>query len=111
MPKKLQEEVGLPAEIELKDEDIYAAMKAIPGYLDITPGTSKRFTGWPSGKALERLSRTVTAAEIMTGRSSCNPDTPWRKWPQPWAGAAFGVPVVDADGRGVGVSFRKGFLD
>jgi hypothetical protein len=30
-----------PAGIELKDEDIYEAMKDTPGYLDITPGDFK----------------------------------------------------------------------
>jgi len=38
MPDNLKD---FPAGIDLKDEDIYEAMRAIPGYLDITPGDFK----------------------------------------------------------------------
>jgi CBS-domain-containing membrane protein len=31
----------LPERYDLSDEDIYEAMKEIPGYLDITPGDFK----------------------------------------------------------------------
>lgn len=45
MPKNL---TNFPPGIELKDEDIYEAMKSIPGYLDITPGDSKMSIVWPT---------------------------------------------------------------
>lgn len=34
--------------IDLKDEDIFEAMKSIPGYLDITPGVLRRSIAWRS---------------------------------------------------------------
>ena len=52
--------------IEIKEEDILEAMRAIPGYLDITPGDFKEVYRLAFQHALERLSRAVTAAEIMT---------------------------------------------
>ena len=63
MPDNLTD---FPAGIELKDEDIYEAMQDIPGYLDITPGDFKEVYRLAFQHALERLSREVTAAEIMT---------------------------------------------
>ena len=63
MPEKLK---VFPPEIDLKDEDIFEAMKAIPGYLDITPGDFKEVYRLAYPHALERLSRAVTAREIMT---------------------------------------------
>ena len=48
--------------LDLKDEDIYEAMKQIPGYLDITPGDFKDVYLLAYQHALERLSRSVTAS-------------------------------------------------
>ena len=63
--------------IEIKDEDILEAMRAIPGYLDITPGDFKEVYRLAFQHALERLSRAVTAAEIMTTDVvTVTPDTP-----------------------------------
>ena len=47
--------------IEIKEEDILEAMRAIPGYLDITPGDFKEVYRLAFAHALERLSRAVTA--------------------------------------------------
>src|SRR4030042_6077275 len=52
--------------IEINEEDILEAMRAIPGYLDITPGDFREVYRLAFQHALERLSRAVTAAEIMT---------------------------------------------
>ena len=63
--------------IEIKEEDILEAMRAIPGYLDITPGDFKEVYRLAFQHALERLSRAVTAAEIMTTDVvTVKPDTP-----------------------------------
>ncbi len=63
--------------LEIKEEDILEAMRAIPGYLDITPGDFKEVYRLAFAHALERLRRAITAAEIMTTDVvAVNPDTP-----------------------------------
>ena len=98
--------------IEIKEEDILEAMRAIPGYLDITPGDFKEVYRLAFQHALERLSRAVTAAEIMTTDVvAVKPDTPLAD-----VAAAMGrrgvsgVPVVDAGHKVVGVISEKDFL-
>jgi CBS domain-containing membrane protein len=98
--------------MEIKDEDILEAMRAIPGYLDITPGDFKEVYRLAFQHALERLSRAVTAAEIMTTDVvTVAPDTPVAE-----VAAAMGkrgvsgVPVVDAGQQVVGVISEKDFL-
>ena len=83
-----------------------------PGYLDITPGDFKEVYRLAFRHALERLSRAVTAAEIMTTDVvAVNPDTPVAE-----VAAAMGrrgvsgVPVVDAGQKVVGVISEKDFL-
>lgn len=109
MPDNLTD---FPAGIDLKDEDINEAMRAIPGYLDITPGDFKELYSLAYRHALERLSRAVTAAEIMiTDVVAVSPDTPVAE-----VAAAMGrrgvsgVPVVDAGHKVVGVISEKDFL-
>ena len=98
--------------IEIKEEDILEAMRAIPGYLDITPGDFKEVYRLAFQHALERLSRAVTAAEIMTTDVvAVMPDAPVSE-----VAAAMGrrgvsgVPVVDAGHKVVGVISEKDFL-
>ncbi|MFZ5448483.1 MAG: CBS domain-containing protein [Thermodesulfobacteriota bacterium] len=102
----------LPVGIELKDEDIYEAMRAIPGYLDITPGDFKELYGLAYRHALERLSRAITAAEIMTKDVVVvNPDTPVAEVAQAMGERGVsGVPVVDAEGKVMGMISEKDFL-
>jgi CBS domain-containing membrane protein len=103
---------GLPPEIDLKDEDIYAAMKSIPGYLDITPGDFKEVYQLAYRHALERLSRAVTAREIMTREVVVvRPDTPLAEVAEIMGMKGIsGVPVVDAADKVVGVISEKDFL-
>jgi CBS domain-containing membrane protein len=98
--------------IEMNEEDILEAMRAIPGYLDITPGDFKEVYRLAFQHALERLSREVTAAEIMTTDVvTVTPDTPVAE-----VAAAMGqrgvsgLPVVDAGQKVVGVISEKDFL-
>jgi CBS domain-containing membrane protein len=98
--------------IEIKEQDILEAMRAIPGYLDITPADFKEIYQLAFQHALERLRRGVTAAEIMTTDVvAVNPDTPVAE-----VAAAMGrrgvsgVPVVDAENKVVGVISEKDFL-
>ena len=103
---------GPTAGMEIKDEDILEAMRAIPGYLDITPGDFKEIYLLAFQHALERLNRAVTAAEIMTTDVvAVTPETPVAE-----VAAAMGrrgvsgVPVVDAENQVVGVISEKDFL-
>ena len=113
MPDALDKPEPAPTPgIEIKEEDILEAMRAIPGYLDITPGDFKEVYRLAFQHALERLSREVTAAEIMTTDVvTVQPDTPVAE-----VAAAMGrrgvsgVPVVDAGQRVVGVISEKDFL-
>lgn len=98
--------------IDLQEKDILEAMRAIPGYLDITPGDFKEVYRLAFAHALERLSREVTAAEIMTTDVvTVTPDTPVAE-----VAAAMGrrgvsgVPVVDAGQKVVGVISEQDFL-
>jgi CBS domain-containing membrane protein len=98
--------------IEINEADILEAMRAIPGYLDITPGDFKEVYGLAFQHALERLSREVTAAEIMTTDVvAVTPETPVAE-----VAAAMGrrgvsgVPVVDAGNKVMGVISEKDFL-
>ncbi len=109
MPENLTD---FPPGIELKDEDIYEAMKYIPGYLDITPGDFKEVYQLAYRHALERLSRVVTAREIMTREVvAVSPDTPLAQVAEAMGRRGIsGVPVTDGAGRVVGVISEKDFL-
>jgi CBS domain-containing membrane protein len=109
MPDNLKE---FPAGIDLKDEDIFEAMRAIPGYLDITPGDFKEVYRLAFAHALERLNRAVTAAQIMTTDVvAVNPDTPVAEVAAAMGRRGIsGVPVVDAGQKVVGVISEKDFL-
>jgi CBS domain-containing protein len=97
---------------EISDDDIFAAMKEIPGYLDITPGDFKEVYVLAYRHAQERLWRQVTAREIMTR------DVAWVRVDTPLAEVAAlmaqrgvsGVPVLDGSDRVVGVISEKDFL-
>ena len=97
---------------EIADADIFAAMKEISGYLDITPGDFKEVYLLAYRHARERLLRQVTAREIMTR------DVAWVRvdTPLPEVAALMaqrgvsGVPVLDAADRVVGVISEKDFL-
>jgi CBS domain-containing protein len=113
MPDPLDKPESAPTPgIEINESDILEAMRAIPGYLDITPGDFKEVYRLAFQHALERLSREVTAAEIMTTDVvTVTPDTPVAE-----VAAAMGkrgvsgVPVVDAGQKVVGVISEKDFL-
>jgi CBS domain-containing membrane protein len=98
--------------IEIDEEDILEAMRAIPGYLDITPGDFKEVYRLAFKHALERLGREVTAAEIMTTDVlTVTPGTPVAEVAAVMGQRGVsGVPVVDAGQRVVGVISEKDFL-
>ncbi len=103
---------GSGAGVELKEEDIVAAMGEIPGYLDITPRDFKEIYLLAFQHALERLSREVAVGEIMTR------EVVWVKMDTPLAEVAAamgqrgisGVPVVSDGLQVAGVVSEKDFL-
>lgn len=109
---KDDKELSLPPGLDLKDEDIYEAMKKIPGYLDITPRDFKEVFHLAYQHALERLSRGVTAREIMTREVIfVYPDTPLAEVAEAMGRRGIsGVPVVDEANKVVGVITEKDFL-
>jgi CBS-domain-containing membrane protein len=112
MSENRKDGVNLPGGVELQDEDIFAAMKSIPGYLDITPGDFKEVYQLAYRHALARLSREVTAGEIMTREVvAVRPDTPLAEVAEAMGNRGIsGVPVVDSAGRVAGVISEKDFL-
>ena len=87
-------------------------MKEIPGYLDITPSDLKEIYRHAFRHALERISRPVKAAEIMTRAvHQVRVDTPLEDVAGLMARQRIsGVPVLDESGRVAGVISEKDFL-
>ncbi len=54
--------------VGLKDEDIFEAMRTIPGYIDITPGDFKELYCMAYRHAMERFARSMLARDIMEER-------------------------------------------
>jgi len=100
------------AQADLAEEDIYQAMKQVPGYLDITPGDFKEVYTLAYRHALERLSRTMTAGEIMTRDViQVTVDTPLAAVAEAMGRRGIsGVPVLDGTGKVVGIISEKDFL-
>ncbi len=101
-----------PPRPELKDEDIYEAMKKIPGYLDITPGDFKELYVLAYEHAVERLSASVLARDIMAREVvAVRPEAPLVEVAEAMGQKGVsGVPVVDAAGKVVGIISEKDFL-
>jgi len=97
---------------EISDNDIFEAMKEIPGYLDITPSDLKEIYRHAFRHALERISPPIKAAEVMTRAvHHVRVETPLGDVAELMAhkGVA-GVPVLDEAGRVAGVISEKDFL-
>lgn len=97
---------------DISDDDVYEAMKDIPGYLDITPEDFKEVYYLAYGHATERISRSVLARDIMTKEVVIvTSDTPLQKVAEVMAVRRIsGVPVVEGD-KVVGVISDKDFLN
>lgn len=98
--------------IDLSELDVIAAMKEIPGYIDITPGDFKEVFRVAYAHALERLMESRTAKDIMTAPAHCLPvNTDLVQAAKFLADQHFsGGPVIDESGRVVGVVSEKDFL-
>jgi CBS domain-containing membrane protein len=105
-------DMGIPNSVDITDEDVYDAMKEIPGYLDITPGDFKEVYRHAYRRAVERLKRSIKAKDVMT-RDVVFVDikTPMKEVAQALGSHGIsGLPVVDLEGKVVGVISEKDFL-
>jgi CBS domain-containing membrane protein len=101
-----------PCRLKISDEDVLAAMKRIPGYIDITPGDFKEIYALAFELATERLSGSLTAADVMTRHIVfVTLDTPLAEAAGTMARHGIsGVPVLDSDGKVAGIISEKDFL-
>ncbi len=97
--------------VDISDDDIYDAMKEIPGYLDITPGDFKELYRFAYQHAVERFS-SVKAGDAMVRKViSVTRKTPLVQVAETMARhGVSGVPVVEEGERVVGVISEKDFL-
>jgi CBS domain-containing membrane protein len=101
-----------PESIDLNEDDILEAMKKIPGYLDITPHDFKEIYLMAYQMAVTRLSRQITAAEIMTRDVVLvREETPLAEVAAAMGARGIsGVPVVAENGGVVGIISEKDIL-
>jgi CBS domain-containing membrane protein len=98
--------------IEISDDDIYEAMKDIQGYLDITPADLKELYKFAYRHALERITNSVRALNIMTKQVfSVKRAMPVREVAELMAEKLVsGIPVMEEDGTVAGIISEKDFL-
>ena len=97
--------------VDISDDDIYDAMKEIPGYLDITPGDFKEVFRFAYQHAVERLSSVKAGDVMVTEVVSVTRKTPLDQVAAVMARRGIsGVPVVEEGERVVGVISEKDFL-
>lgn len=103
---------GNSPEIELTDDDILDAMQHIPGYLDITSEDFRSIYRLAHRHALERMFVGVTAGRLMRRAiEPLQPDTMLDKAARTLADSGYkGLPVVDAEGRVIGMLTETDFL-
>ncbi|MFZ1986653.1 MAG: CBS domain-containing protein [Desulfatitalea sp.] len=100
------------APVDISDKDVMAAMKAMQGYIDITPADFREVYRVAYALAKERMMTALKAADIMS-----SPVHVIDAGADLIATAALlaekgisGAPVTDQDGRIVGVISEKDFL-
>jgi CBS-domain-containing membrane protein len=98
--------------VGLTDEDIYEAMRTIPGYIDITPKDFKDLYCIAYRHAVERFARSVSAKDIMTEHVlTVSPDTPLMEVAEILSSNEIsGLPVIDAAQKVLGVVSEKDIL-
>lgn len=96
---------------DISDDDVLEAMKAIPGYLDITPGDFKILYQTAYRHAIERLTSSVKARDVMTTPVvTAEKHTPSEEVARMMAKHGItGIPVVD-NNKVVGIISEKDFL-
>ena len=108
----MHEKRGLTYIFDLSDEDVLAAMKAVEGYVDITPGDFKELYFYACNHAAERLINAIVAKDVMTKEVvSVQTGTPLKEVAALMSQHGIsGVPVTGAGGDVVGVISEKDFL-
>ncbi|WP_295388752.1 CBS domain-containing protein [uncultured Thiodictyon sp.] len=107
LPSLPQEQVAAPgaAQLELSDADILDAMRHIPGYIDITTTDFRIIYHLAHAHAVERLLSGVCARDLMrSGIAPLRPATPLDEAARALVRQGLKtLPVVDADGRVLGM--------
>lgn len=99
--------------VDISDDDIFEAMRDIPGYLDITPGDFKELYLKAYQHALKRLTRSILTQSVMNRDVAFVREiTPLKEVAELMAARKVsGVPVLDEKGEVVGVISDKDFLE
>ncbi|MGD9975812.1 MAG: CBS domain-containing protein [Desulfatirhabdiaceae bacterium] len=98
--------------MEISEQDVLVAMKTMQGYIDITPADFREIYRMAYALAKNRLMNNLKAADVMSSPVHVIPaemdlvDTAILLAEQNISGA----PVIDGDGRIVGVISEKDFL-
>ena len=97
---------------DIADQDIYDAMKAMPGYLDITPGDFKDLYKLVYEEAVKRIVESVKASDVMTTIVvTVDEGMLLQEAADIMASRGVsGVPVVDAAHQVVGVLSERDFI-
>jgi CBS domain-containing membrane protein len=98
--------------VNLTDADVLEAMTSIQGYIDITPGDFKEIYQIAFRHAIDRLSRSMTAEQIMTRNAiAVRLETDLVRTARLMSDAGIsGVPVIGDDNIVMGVISEKDFL-
>jgi CBS-domain-containing membrane protein len=98
--------------ITITEDDVYQAMKEVPGYLDITPGDFKELYVHAYQHALQKIAGTFTAEQLMNRQViAFNRETSLDEVARVMAENNFsGAPVIDDSGTVVGVISEKDFM-
>jgi len=107
-----QHPAGTNIGIDISEEDIYDAMGRISGYVDISTEDFREVYRLAYGHAIKRLVGTVKAGDIMVREVvSVRGDTPCDEVIRLMAAKAVkGVPVIDTDGKVIGMISQFDFL-
>ena len=98
-------------EMELTDDDITDAMRHIPGYLDINTEDFRAIYHLAHHHALERLFGISASRLMRTEIEPLHPETTLDQAARTLADSGYkGLPVVDADGRVIGMLTETDFL-
>jgi CBS-domain-containing membrane protein len=98
--------------VDISEEDVLKAMKAMQGYIDITPADFREIYRVAYALAMERMKTAIKAGDLMTSpvhlvRLAMSP----REAAELLAGKKIsGAPVVDDAGKIVGVVSEKDFF-
>lgn len=98
---------------DISEQDIISAMKAIQGYIDITPGDFKQIYQVAYEMATKRLLNSVTASQLMTRSVLLVEQTMTLIQAASLLAdnKVTGAPVIDCENRIVGIVSEKDFLE